>query len=456
MESSSLQACRPVRGGTIVTAPDGSRAMARSWLSIRVELVSGRGQYFWPRPGRVIVARRTATFRELARAIDVALGRWDFAHLHRFVLDDVELVTLDHWDEAPRGAADDSSRLSILELGQQFAYEFDMGDGWEHLCTVAPNRVDPYEALGVEPARPTVAFGWGDLPDQYGRRFAADDGGPLPDQPDPPTSDLPPLLPHWGDWTPPEPDGQLDWLLTLQDWDDDSWRTLLGAVNRRDGEVVVAVLRPRDPLDVAHLAGAGLVVALEQKVADAWVLARRLADDLRHRMGPGDDELADDLDAARGVVDADLRPVPVELEELAMHLEGDDLSGEGWRIDLESGRWWPENPLGMIGEEPPDDWGDPDRWLAVTSIGSRDGWDDMRLFIESLEDDDLAQRLDRAIRGSGAFRRFKDELDEHDDLRRTWFRFSDDRQRGRARAWLAMQGMRPVPPPPLSPDDDAD
>ena len=427
--------------------------MARSWLSIRVEMVSGRGEYFWPRPGRVIVARRTATFRELAGTIDVAFGRWDFSHLHRFVLEDVELVTIDHWDESPRGAADDSSRLSILELGQQFAYEFDMGDGWEHLCTVAPSRVDPYEVLGFEPARPTVAFGWGDLPDQYGHRFDGDDGGPLPDQPEPPTSDLPPLLPQWGDWTPPQPDQRVDWLLSRQDWDDASWRTLLGAVNRGDGHVVVAVLRPRDPLDVAHLAGQGLVVALGQQVADAWVLARRLAADLRDRMGPGDEELADDLDAARGVIDSDLRPVPIGLEELAMHLEGDDLGMGGWNIDLQSGRWWPDDPVGTIGEQPPDDWDDPDRWLAVTSIGSRDAWQDMRLFVESLEDDGLAQRLDRAIRGSGAFRGFKDELHLHDDLRRAWFRFSDDRQRGRARAWLAMHGVRPGPSP--SPGDDA-
>ncbi|MBY5162113.1 UPF0158 family protein [Salsipaludibacter albus] len=425
--------------------------MARSWLMIRVELVGGRGEYWWPRPGREIVARRTSTFRELARAIDAAFGRWDLSHLHRFVLDDVVLVPLDVWDDPPRGAADDTSRLSILELGQQFAYEFDMGDGWEHLCTVEPQRVDPWEVLGVEPDRPTVAFGWGDLPDQYGRRFADDDGnGPLPDQPDPPTADLPPLLPHWGDWTPPTDDERLDGFVPMQDWDDESWRTLLGAVHRGDGFEVVSLSRTHDALEVAQLAGQGLLAALAQGVEEAWAMAWRLADDLRDRMGPGDDELADELDAVRGVgsrhVDSpSLRAVPVDLEELATHLEGDLLGAEPWYLDLETGQLWPDDPVGMTGEEPAG-WGDDGRWLSITSIGSRDAWEDMRDYIDRIEDADLAESLERAIHGRGAFRRFKDELFRHEDLGRAFQRYTDDRQRGRTRAWLAMQGLRPARP----------
>lgn len=421
--------------------------MARSWLSIRVDLVAGRGEDFWPRPGRVLVARRTFTFRQLGHAIDVAFGRWDFAHLHRFVLDDIELVPLDWWDDPPRDAADDSSRLSILELGQQFAYEFDFGDGWEHLCTVGPSRVDPLDVLGVEPDEPGVAFGWGDLPDQYGRRHDADDGlAPPPAPPDPPMSDLPPLLPHWGDRTPPAAGEQVDSLSSRQDWDDKSWRRLLGAVRRGDGPEVLAVLRRHDPMEVAQLAGSGLLLALDDRLADSHDLARRLADDLRDRMWSGDDELAHELDVARGASDGpDLRPIPVDLEELAMNLEGNPMD-EGWRLDIETGDWWVADPLGMTGEDPPEDWDDPDRWLGVHALGSREGWTDMRDFIGRVDDPDLVDRLDRAIHGRGVFRRFKDVLydHDHDGIRAEWFRFSDDRQRGRARAWLAMHGLRPA------------
>lgn len=67
-----------------------------------------------------------------------------------------------------------------------------------HLLTVADRRVDPLDELGVVPEFPTSYWGWGVLPDQYGRRFADDDGeGPLPENPD--LRDLPPLEPWWGE-----------------------------------------------------------------------------------------------------------------------------------------------------------------------------------------------------------------------------------------------------------------
>jgi hypothetical protein len=59
-------------------------------------------------------------------------------------------------------------------------------------------RIDPLDALGV-PAGPRSYFGWGDLPDQYGRRWDADDGqSPEPKRPARPLADLPPILPWWG------------------------------------------------------------------------------------------------------------------------------------------------------------------------------------------------------------------------------------------------------------------
>ncbi len=88
----------------------------------------------------------------------------------------------------------------------------------------------------------------------------------------------------------------------------------------------------------------------------------------------------------------------------------------------------------------------PAGWLEVTQLGSHEAWQDMSDFIGQVEDGELAERLDRAIRGRGAFRRFKDILSGHEDLLRNWFRFAEDRQRGRAREWLALQGYRAVPP----------
>lgn len=176
--------------------------MARTWLSIRVELVSGRGEAYWPRPGRVFAAARSHTFAQLAEAIDAAFARWDRAHLHMFTLaDGSHLSRLEWWDgDAPTGTADSGrTKLSRLSGGEQFAYVFDLGDDWAHLCTVGEQRVDPLDEIGVVPDRPTPYWGWGDVPDQYLRRWDGDDGESAPPkQPRRPFADLPPLFPWWG------------------------------------------------------------------------------------------------------------------------------------------------------------------------------------------------------------------------------------------------------------------
>jgi hypothetical protein len=106
---------------------------ARTWLSIRVELVSGHGADLWPRPGRVFAAARSHYFAQFAAAIDLAFARRDLAHLHLFTLSDGTRVSpLDWWDdEAPDGTVDGhATMLSRLQAGEQFAYVFDMGDDW--------------------------------------------------------------------------------------------------------------------------------------------------------------------------------------------------------------------------------------------------------------------------------------------------------------------------------------
>ncbi|MBW4042219.1 MAG: plasmid pRiA4b ORF-3 family protein [Acidobacteria bacterium] len=171
--------------------------MARTWLAIKVELVEGRGAYLWPRPGRVFAAARSHTFADLARSIDLAFGRWDFSHLHGFRLADGTSIGVPDPDWPELDALDESAtRLSRLQPGEAFAYEFDFGDGWTHVCTVLEQKVDPLETLGIVPDRPLAYWGAGDLPDQYGRRWLDDDGRALGK--DPQARDLPPLHPGWG------------------------------------------------------------------------------------------------------------------------------------------------------------------------------------------------------------------------------------------------------------------
>jgi hypothetical protein len=108
-----------------------------------VELIEGHGEHYWPRPGRIFAAARSHTFRDLGDAIDDAFARWDRSHLQ----------------DSP----------SPARLG---------------CASPTPDKPLPY-------------WGWGDIPDQYRRRWEDDDGqSPMP--PDPSLADLPSLQPHWG------------------------------------------------------------------------------------------------------------------------------------------------------------------------------------------------------------------------------------------------------------------
>ena len=116
---------------------------ARTWLSIRVNLVEGHGEQSWPRPGRIFAAARSHTFKQLADAIDDAFARWDRSHLQEFTLADGRRSC----DPDPDWEIEDEVtqdyrrvKLSRLHPGEQFAYVFDLGDDWAHLCTVGARR----------------------------------------------------------------------------------------------------------------------------------------------------------------------------------------------------------------------------------------------------------------------------------------------------------------------------
>ncbi len=220
---------------------------------------------------------------------------------------------------------------------------------------------------------------------------------------------------------------------------------LRAAVYRGDGRAVVELLRGVGTDDDSlQLAGDGLIAAVMQRVDGAAELARGLVVGLRQRGWDGDDELADQLEAQLGSGPAAmLRALPVDLDELAGILEG-DLS-VGGRIDIRTGEVWPQAAIEYAletGEEDEDTADDPERWLPVDGEGSREGYRDMELFIASVEDPGRAERLAIAIRGRGAFRRFKDELARWPGELERWHALSEERQRGRARSWLAAAGYR--------------
>ena len=55
--------------------------------------------------------------------------------------------------------------------GERFSYTFDLGDDWRHGCEVLREKTDPHLLFepGELPALPVAIWGWGWIPDQYGR-----------------------------------------------------------------------------------------------------------------------------------------------------------------------------------------------------------------------------------------------------------------------------------------------
>ncbi|MBU8858588.1 plasmid pRiA4b ORF-3 family protein [Micromonospora sp. WMMB482] len=167
-------------------------------LSISVELVTGRGRFWWPRPGRLFVASPCHTFAQLAEVIDVAFGRRDLEHLRTIVLPGASEVSWVSWRDGPAFPGTRDGRtvtLDILTVDDVFAYVFDLGQDWTHLCTVRSvvGQGRPFDPV----LPPRTSSGWGDPPDQYGRphRSAAGPSVPLASPPAPEA--LPPILPSW-------------------------------------------------------------------------------------------------------------------------------------------------------------------------------------------------------------------------------------------------------------------
>jgi len=231
------------------------------------------------------------------------------------------------------------------------------------------------------------------------------------------------------------------------------WRTALrGAVYRGDGRAVIRLAGAdlKSNTTALQLIGDGLIRALTERIEGAAELVADCVAALAERDWPGDTVLGEQLQALLGTGPTPmLRPLPVDLGELADILEGDPTHGGGL-LDLHTGEVWPQATIDYAHESggeiegAPDEDDDPGRWLPVECEGSREGYRDMESFIDTLADPGQADRLRVAIQGRGAFGRFKDVLERTPDELDRWFAFSEERQRGRARTWLADAGYKPL------------
>lgn len=409
--------------------------MARTWLSVAVHLLGGRGDQLWPPPGRLFAVGPSHTFHDLADAIDTAFARWDRAHLSVFTLADGRVVT-DRETGAEMASGVGGPILvpvdmavakvaSTLALGAEFQYTFDLGDDWVHRCVVGETKIDPRDEFGFVPPGPLPYWGWGDIPDQYGRRWEDDDStGAVPKRPSRPH---PMLLGMWPDEAAVP---QLD------------LRVVRAATVAGDADAFLDAIAGRDVDDALQQLGAGIVMALERRRQRAEPIALSVINRLTWRGAAGDRVLADDLLGRLRRQSPPARQLAVDLDMLSSQLE-DERAGEVY-VDLQTGEVYDEDdtdPMTVGVDAAIDVDADPQRWLRLERIASRDAWNDMAAFAQRQQDHDLRDRLARATEGEGRFRRFRDTV--HDEgIAEAWRVFSDDRRWGRARELLADAGVR--------------
>ncbi len=134
-----------------------------------------------------------------------------------------------------------------------------------------------------------------------------------------------------------------------------------------------------------------------------------------------------------------MRKVKTNLSELTDAFDNCRISYE-YYLDIETGElllvsdeFMDINETEEVYEKLDDE---PERYLSIPTESSREGYQDMVAFTESLEAENLKEKLWIALNGRGAFRRFKDVLLSHPEKREEWFKFQDERLEKHVMEWL--------------------
>jgi hypothetical protein len=145
------------------------------------------------------------------------------------------------------------------------------------------------------------------------------------------------------------------------------------------------------------------------------------------------DEVAQDLEMQMEESSAFINSLTGEVvivshEELAMAEEDEDL-------DLSDLPAWQAEMMPKVIEIVTEE-----NWKRLPSKSDIHEWDIMRRFGNAVDDDDLGERIDRAIHGRGAFRMFRDAI-ERAGQREDWFAFRQQALRKIAQEALEELGI---------------
>jgi Plasmid pRiA4b ORF-3-like protein len=102
---------------------------------------------------RILEVPLNTTLHDLHLYIQAAMG-WECSHLYEFNIGKVfyQFVFPEEFVEHPSNKnVKDSTKFKLkdfnLEIGNQFSYEYDFGDGWAHDITVKAITVDQYSVI---------------------------------------------------------------------------------------------------------------------------------------------------------------------------------------------------------------------------------------------------------------------------------------------------------------------
>ena len=91
-------------------------------------------------------------------------------------------------------------------------------------------------------------------------------------------------------------------------------------------------------------------------------------------------------------------------------------------------------------------------YLRIDPVSSREQYRWMERYSPMVEDPELQGKLNQAIDGKGAFRRFKDVLMAYAPERERWFAFRSERLRIFMEAWLSAHALNPIARPVWVPE----
>jgi len=132
------------------------------------------------------------------------------------------------------------------------------------------------------------------------------------------------------------------------------------------------------------------------------------------------------------------KTLKIDLDELCSAMENSSYEHE-YYLDLDNGEilflseYMDDEETRKLKDQIEEDF---DRYERIPKAESHEGYEDMVDFIATVKDEHLAELLEVAINGKGAFRRFKDVLLNYPEERERWVQFKDDRTQERTLEWL--------------------